>query len=169
MLIVSGSALRWRPHVVFWVGWLISSSGKRFFSCVVVIFAVAAGLAGCARGVPDPGLDIDNTIKTASVMEPAGPQISNVLGLETDTFRDGETISNAVSSVKFSGKAIPWQNPATGSSGEILSIDERRLASGELCRNFTAMRTSYDGIRNYTGSACMNDAGVWSLKAFNPS
>ena len=101
-------------------------------------------------------------------MEPAGPNLGNPLGLETDTFRDGESIANAVSSVQFSGKSIPWQNPATGSTGDILAVNEQRLASGALCRNFTALRTSYDGIRNYAGSACMNDAGVWRLTAFNP-
>ena len=136
---------------------------------MAVIFAATSCLTGCARGIPDPGLAVDTSIKTASVMEPAGPQFSNALGLETDTFRDAETISNAVSSVQFSGKAIPWQNPSTGSSGEILSINEQRIASGALCRNFTALRTSYDGIRNYAGSACMNDAGVWRLTGFKPN
>lgn len=134
-----------------------------------VIFAIVASVAGCARGIPDPGLDVDRTIKTASVTELAEPQFSNPLGLEADTFRDGETIANAVSSVQFSGKSIPWQNSATGSSGEISAVAEQRLSSGTLCRNFSALRTSYDGIRNYAGSACMNDAGVWHLTAFNPA
>jgi 17 kDa outer membrane surface antigen len=151
----------------FWVGWLVSSSAKRIISCVTVIFAALASLAGCARDLPDFGLDVDKSMKTASVMEPAEPQLINALGLENDTFRDGETIANAVSSVQFTGKFIPWQNPATGSSGEILSVNEQRLPTGALCRNFTALRTSYDGIRNYTGTACMNDAGVWRLTAFN--
>ena len=135
---------------------------------MAVTFALAAILAGCARGIPDPGLEIDRSIKTASLTEPAGPPLANALGLETDTYRDGETIANAVSSVQFSGSSIPWQNPATGSSGEILAVNEQRLASGALCRNFTALRTSYDGIRNYAGSACMNDNGFWRLTAFNP-
>ena len=133
---------------------------------MAVIFAGLAVLTGCTRGIPDPGLDVDKTIKTASVTEPAGPQFTNALGLETDTFRDGETIANAVSSVQFSGKPILWQNPATGSSGEIQAVAEQRLETGALCRNFTVLRTSYDGIRNYAGSTCMNDAGVWRLTAF---
>ena len=139
------------------------------FSCLAVIFVVPATLAGCGRGIPDPGLDVDRSIQTASVMEPAGPEFTNALSLETDTFRDGETIANAVSSVQFSGKSIPWQNPATGSGGEILSVAEQRLDSGALCRNFTALRTSYDGIRNYKGVTCMNEAGVWRLASFNPA
>ena len=153
----------------FWVGWLVSSSTRRVFSCVAVIFAGAALLAGCARGIPDPGVSVDRTIKTASVSEPFGPERPNALGLDTDTFRDGETIAHAVSSVQFSGKSIPWQNPATGSSGEIVAVSEQRLATGALCRDFAALRTSYDGIRNYAGSTCMNDAGVWRLTAFKPS
>jgi 17 kDa outer membrane surface antigen len=150
----------------FWVGCLVSSSRKRGFSCVAVIFASVVNLAGCARGIPDPGLDIDRSIKTSSVLEPQGPQRANTLGLDSDTFRDGETVAHAVSSVKFSGKPIPWQNPMTGSSGEIIAISEQKTASGDLCRDFTALRTSYDGIRNYVGSACMNEAGIWHLTAF---
>jgi 17 kDa outer membrane surface antigen len=158
-----------RFDYAFWVGWLVSSSRKWVFSCAAVIFAASAMLTGCAHGIPDPGLDVDRSIKTASVMEPAGPNLTNPLGLDSDTFRDGETIANAVSSVQFSGKSIAWQNPATGSSGEILGVNEQRLASGALCRNFTALRTSYDGIRNYAGSACMNDTGIWRLTSFNPA
>ncbi len=154
---------------MFWAGWVLSSSALQRFSCVAVIFTAAVNLAGCARGIPGAGLNVDRSIETASVAEFAGPTLPDTLGLETDTFRDGETIANAVSSVQFSGKSIPWQNPATGSSGEILAVNEQRLNSGALCRNFTALRTSYDGIRNYAGSTCMNDAGVWRLTAFNPS
>jgi surface antigen len=154
---------------MFWAGWVLSSSTKQSFSCVAVIFAISANLAGCARGIPDAGLNIDKSIKTASVSEFAGPTLPNAFGLETDTFRDGETIANAVSSVQFSGKSIPWQNPSTGSSGEILSVNERRMVSGTLCRDFTVLRTSYDGIRNYAGAACMNDVGAWHLTAFTPT
>ena len=132
------------------------------------MFAALANLTGCARGIPDPGLNIDRSIKTAFVSEPFGPERPNALGLEVDTFRDGETIAHAVSSVQFSGKSIAWQNPATGSSGEIIGVNEQRMANGALCRDFTALRTSYDGIRNYGGSTCMNDAGVWHLTAFSP-
>ena len=135
---------------------------------MAVIFAGAAFLTGCARGIPDPGLNVDRSIKTSSVGDVSGSPLSNALGLDADTFRDGETIGHAVSSVQFSGKAIAWQNPSTGSNGEITGIGEKRLASGALCRDFTALRTSYDGIRNYIGSTCMNDAGIWQLTAFNP-
>jgi surface antigen len=154
---------------VFWAGWLLSSSSRKRFSCVVVIFASSANLSGCARGLPDPGINVDRSIETASVIEPAGEEFSNAIGLDTDTLRDAETIAKAVSSVQFSGKFIPWQNPSTGSSGDIIAVNEQRAANGVLCRNFTALRTSYDGIRNYAGSVCMNDAGVWRLKSFNPS
>jgi surface antigen len=161
-------APRWHCLCAFWVGWLVSSRHKRAFSCVTVIFVASANLAGCAHGIPDPGLDVDRSIKTASVMETQGPQLANTLGLDADTFRDGETIANAVSAVQFSGKSIPWENPSTGSSGEIIAVSEHRMASGALCRDFSALRTSYDGIRNYAGSTCMNDAGVWRLTAFSP-
>jgi 17 kDa outer membrane surface antigen len=147
---------------------VLSSSSRNSFSCVAVIFAAAANLAGCARGIPDAGLELDRSLTTASIAAPAAPDPSNPLGLEPDTFRDGETIANAVSSVQFSGKTIPWQNPATGSNGDITGVTEQRQASGALCRDFTALRSSYDGIRNYAGSACMNDAGVWHLTAFSP-
>jgi surface antigen len=148
---------------------LVSSSRKRVFSCVIVIFAGAASLAGCARGLPDPGVSVDRSIKTSSLAEPVNTDVSTTLGLDDDTFRDSETIVNAVSSVQFSGKSIPWQNPSTGSSGEIIAVKERRAANGTLCRDFTVLRTSYDGIRNYLGAACMNDAGVWRLTGFNPT
>jgi surface antigen len=152
---------------LFWAGWLAVSSSRPVFSCVAVIFAIAANLMGCARGIPDPGLNVDATIKTSSLTETYGPVVPNPLGLDTETYRDGETIGHAVSAVQFSGKAVPWQNSATGSSGEILSVNEKRLATGALCRDFTALRTSYDGIRNYQGTTCMSDTGFWQLTAFS--
>jgi surface antigen len=145
---------------------LVSSSAKRCISCIALIFAGAANVTGCARGVPDPGLRVDRSISTSSVVEAGAANVSNPFGLETEAYRDGETISNAVSSVEFTGAAIAWQNPATGSSGDITSVNQSRTAGGQLCRRFTALRTSYDGIHNYAGLTCMNDAGVWQLTEF---
>ncbi|MGL4406317.1 MAG: RT0821/Lpp0805 family surface protein [Notoacmeibacter sp.] len=142
------------------------SSSKHCFSCVAAILVALASLSGCAQNIPDPGLNIDQTIKTASIGQTPEPADSNVLGLDRDTFLDGETISNAVSSVQFNGSPIAWQNPATGSSGEIISVFDERLSAGTLCRKFEVLRTSYDGIRNYAGSTCMNTVGAWQLTSF---
>lgn len=147
---------------------MVSSAASRF-SCAIAIFAIAAGLAGCAHGVPNPGLNIDSTIKTASVVEPQATQFANPLEFSDDVFRDGQTIGNAVSSVQFSGKPIAWENASTGSSGEIVQVVESRSANGAVCRNFAALRASFDGIRNYSGSTCLGNNGVWQLVAFEPA
>lgn len=155
--------------ITFWAGWLLVSSAVPRFSCAIAIFALAVNLAGCARGVPNPGLNIDSTLKTASVNEPQTAEISNPLGLSDDVFRDGQTIGNAVSSVQFSGKPIAWENASTGSSGEILQVLEKRSANGTVCRDFAALRASFDGIRNYSGSTCLGHDGIWQLMAFDPA
>ena len=152
----------------FWVGRLISSSVIGKFSCLAIIFALSATMAGCARGIPDPGLDVDGSLKTSSVTPTENAASTLLPGLDKDALRDGETIAHAVSSVQFTGSPIAWENPATGSNGDITNVIEQRLQNGALCREFNALRTSYDGIRNYGGEICMNDAGIWRLTALNP-
>jgi hypothetical protein len=148
-----------------------SSSGS-FGKCgfAAVLICAAAGLTGCAAngGLPDPGVD---PLVTAAT--PTTPKLveddraRDKSAAQTDENSDALTISGAVASVAITDKPVNWANPATGSTGFIHGVIESRRADGSLCRSFSALRTSYDGVRNYDGAICMSGAGQWRIAKFD--
>jgi surface antigen len=154
----------------FWgVGVAVSSAMARIIAKGAPL-AAALALSACASGIPDPGLTagvgtsaIDPSV-TASVPQSPGPAGSG----HDDMRLDGEAIARVVSAVPFSGRTLPWENPATGSKGEVFAVLERKGETGRICRDFSAFRAAYDGLRNHGGTVCMDEAGHWTLTAFSP-
>jgi hypothetical protein len=131
--------------------------------------------------LPDPGVDATLTTQSinpasrtvavpadAIVDADAGNGLFGSAGtVKGDERLDAVTIANAVTSVTATGQPIQWSNAATGSNGLIHGIGERKADGGGLCRDFTALRTSYDGVRNYAGSVCMSADGLWRIARFD--
>jgi surface antigen len=151
----------------FWVAMRGSSSVLLRNSALAAGAFACSLLAACARNVavPDPGLD---PLATSAVPATTNPVLSSAGTTESDAELDAATIADAVTSVPFEGRPIAWANPATGSSGSVDAVTERRTEDGALCRDFTALRTSYDGIRNYRGTVCLTERGAWTLSRFDP-
>ena len=136
-------------------------------AAIVVAPCMAAVLSGCVLSGSALGDGIDRSLQTASIA-PGPTQGAAAPAPEvSDEDSDAETIVNAVSSIAISGQPIPWQNALTGSSGVISTASERRMEGGIICRSFVASRNSYDGVRNYSGSACLDDTNGWKLTRFD--
>jgi hypothetical protein len=124
-------------------------------------------LAACAGTMPDPGLEpalVDPSV-TSSV---PGAGTEPLEAAAIDARLDGEVIGRVVSAVPFTGRPLAWENAATGSGGDVVSVSQRNGETGRICRDFSALRSSYDGLRNYGGTVCMDEAGRWLLTSFAP-
>lgn len=124
-------------------------------------------------GSPLDDAGIDLAANTASITPPSGkpvdgnnPLLASAGTIDADAALDAGTIANAVTAVQSNGQPIAWSNPATGSSGMVHGVREYRSQAGMLCRDFTALRTSYDGVRNYSGTVCLTDRGSWDFSRF---
>ncbi|MER2536244.1 MAG: RT0821/Lpp0805 family surface protein [Rhizobiaceae bacterium] len=122
-------------------------------------------LAGCgAGGFSLKQAEVDRSIVTGSVAASPGP------APDASRQSDEAIIRNAVSAADLEGLAgrpLPWANAATGARGEITNLAEAKM-SGITCRSFRASRQSFDGVRLYTGAACMDGQGGWRLEQLAP-
>jgi hypothetical protein len=139
------------------------------FCLISALSGLLSGLlGGCAAGVPDPGLTASaspiDPLRTASI---DGSAIGSNTALNPDLLLDAEAMGKVVSAVPYTGKALAWENTATGSEGEITSILDSGGNGRKICRDFSAFRQSYDGARNYSGKVCLDDAGHWALEQFS--
>ena len=81
---------------------------------------------------------------------------------------DARTIRYAVTSADLrvlEKGSIAWANRETGSSGNVVEIDEVTTDAGP-CRRFVASRQNFEGIFLYRGEACLLADGHWRLKRF---
>lgn len=106
------------------------------------------------------GGKVDRSLSTSAVPTAAST---------TTALSDEATVRNAVTSAdlaKIGEAPLPWANAATGSAGVVSTIKEARN-QGQVCREFTTTRHSYDGIAMFSGQACLTGSGDWLLTAFN--
>lgn len=134
----------------------------RMTSAIFLAGSLAGSLAGCTSGSFDlfeGASKVDRSISTATVAKP-----------RQETVSDQVTILNAVTStdlMKLGDSPLPWANTSTGSAGVVSAIREQAKL-GTTCRDFVTTRHAFDGIAQYTGSACLNPSGDWSLVSFDP-
>ena len=144
-------------------GWgrrLFLWGSRRAVFCLLICLPLAA----CgARGISIEDA-VDRSLVTGSIERQAAAPAADA------TRRSDEaTIRNAVSSaiVEEAGDSgIGWANAETGSRGLISAISEDKR-DGFLCRRFTAMRESYDGVALYRGETCLGSARLWVMQAFD--
>ncbi|MFB9950329.1 RT0821/Lpp0805 family surface protein [Rhizobium puerariae] len=120
-------------------------------------------LAGCTSSLDMFGGSekVDRTIATGTV--------PNALQHTGSALSDEATVRNAVTSAdlaKLGNASVPWANTATGSAGVVSQIREART-EGQICRDFTTTRHSYEGIAMFSGQACLTGGGDWMLTAFD--
>jgi len=129
------------------------------------VLVAAMSLSACAAGgFSLEKAEVDRSLVTGTVASNAQTPV------DADKLSDEATIRNAVSSADIYGlgtSALPWANANTGSRGAISNLIEHK-EKGSLCRKFTASRESFDGVSLYRGEACLADAGMWRMLAFQP-
>jgi len=81
---------------------------------------------------------------------------------------DDDVLTAAVSEAspkRGSLQTIPWSNIATGTTGTISYVGERRSVT-EICREFVTSKHSYDGIAQFHGKICRTRMGkTWTLES----
>lgn len=127
-----------------------SMTGKALESSTADVMAMTAAPSTVA---PDPFTDVDDTE-----------------GAERDRLLDEDTIRSAVTSANLeeTSEALAWANEATGSSGEIRGISQRKV-SGQTCRSFSATREAYDGVTLYRGELCLDRRTGWWTRSLAPA
>ena len=138
-------------------GWLNPAAGL----CLAAVLA----LSGCGAAGFSIESAIDRSVETSSVNPSPTAASGDASGLSDET-----TIRNAVSSAivdEIGEDGIGWANARTGSRGSIRDVRESRRSDG-LCRSFTASRESFDGVHLHRGVTCLNGAGLWVMKSFEP-
>lgn len=61
------------------------------------------------------------------------------------------------------GETIRWNNPNSGNSGTITSIQDGYHPSGQYCRRFRTTVTIGGRLEEATGTACRNAVGEWEI------
>lgn len=160
-----------------------SASSKRAICRVaskVALLICTASLAGCMSSVT-------STVQASkSVSEYAIASIEK-LDLSDEVLADALSIQRAVTAAdqtqiaglstaqpvetidtaeNISAPALPWENLATGSTGDISLISETRKGS-KICRTFKTSRLNFDGVSLYEGRSCQSGNGGWTLRRFN--
>lgn len=118
-----------------------------------------------------------STLDVIAITEPprsaaADPfvNVDEAAGAERDRLLDEDTIRNAVTSADLGDETngIPWANEATGSSGTITAVEQRKIA-GQTCRSFKATREAYDGVSLYDGDICLDRRTGWWTRTLTPA
>lgn len=118
-------------------------------------------LAACVSGGSGvAGLGVDQTAITGSVPPPAPAEAA---GRPTDAAVIGAAVASA-SPADVEKGPVTWSNPASGASGEIDSVSEFKDGAA-LCRRFTTLKRSYDGVALFRGEACEDAGGMWRMRS----
>lgn len=141
------------------------SRQDRIFASASIRAAALAGLlalSGCGvGGFTLEKAAIDRSIVTNNVSTDSATADYGLVA-------DQVTIRNAVSSADLeetASRSLAWANADTGARGQISGLVETRN-KGELCRDFSATRESFDGVSLYRGRICMVGAGAWRIDTF---
>jgi hypothetical protein len=125
------------------------------FLRAAVLVMVAVSLGGCAAagrasvgGYGTTGLIPVNAVAT-DMVDPS----------------DWEVVRRAVNDVPADAVAdrIEWDNPATGSTGNVVILGLPIDRNGTLCRPLATTVSDIRGIRRYSGDACLIN-GSWRLR-----
>jgi hypothetical protein len=132
-------------------------------SRTAAICLVGLSLVGCTSSMDLFGSSekVDRSISTGTV--------ANATQHTGSALSDETTVRNAVSSAdlaKLGHSSVPWANTSTGSAGVVSQIREARVSGGQVCRDFTTTRHSYEGIAMFSGQTCLTGSGDWLLTAF---
>jgi hypothetical protein len=131
-------------------------------SRIAAIAMVSISLAGCgAGGFSLEKAEVDRSLVTSNVPASAA-------GSDADMTADQAAIKNAVSSAdleKASAQPLAWANPATGSRGVVSKMAEQK-DKGQLCRDFSGSRESFDGVTMFSGRTCLVGSGLWFMDNF---
>lgn len=140
---------------------LSSASFLRPVAAAVLLAQCVA--AGCGAG----SASLQQVQTDPAIVGSISPQTAATGDIEK--LSDEATIRNAVTSAdvtQFSGSEISWANADTGSRGAIGRLVESKEA-GQLCREFTTTRESFDGVALYKGKTCLAGPGNWQMLAFS--
>ena len=77
------------------------------------------------------------------------------------------TISSLDAKSLASGKPMTsWNNPETGSKGQITQVAVRQSLQDEECRSFTSSMHRVTGVENIAGEICRGTGGNWQITEF---
>ena len=129
-----------------------------------MLLAALMALPACASGgFSMKQAEIDRSLYTSDIPADAKKATEGL------ALPDELTIRNAVSSAdieSLGGAPVAWANSESGARGSITGIAEYK-EGGLLCRRFTTIRESFDGVLLYKGEACMSGAGDWRMKTLS--
>lgn len=134
------------------------STVSRIATVVISLSLLASGCAVNGNSLPE--VESSSDLITGSVSEKVQPE-----GVAKS---DSEIIKYAVAeNVSATSNApIQWTNPATGSSGAVVSIDQFTGKHGQNCKGFKTSVSNFAGIAFYNGETCKVEAGQWVLSWF---
>lgn len=138
--------------------------GKALRRISAASILLAPLLSGCATR----GFSIDGAVPDKASITGSVDQAQLDARLHSS---DANTIRNAVSAIdldRLDPQGAAWSNPVSGNSGMIFDVADKRDRGG-LCRLFHSSIVSYNGVQVFSGRACMDRFGFWSLTSFEPA
>ncbi len=137
----------------------------RFNFQMAAIIIVALNISACSITNPNlADLESTSTVVNKSVATPT--QAAGVASTDADVIK--KTVAEAKITSGIS-TALAWRNPATGSSGTIMAIDNFLGKHGQKCRGFKTTVSTFMGIAFYNGEACQISTTEWVLSWFRLS
>ncbi|MCT4657338.1 MAG: RT0821/Lpp0805 family surface protein [Cohaesibacter sp.] len=131
----------------------------------VIVIAGSCLLSACASlGFGGPETEIDTT-PTGSI----GSGSSLLAGIAPS---DWQILLDTVGtldkqSIDKDEQAISWDNPETGSKGEITSVSSHKSVMNEECRSFKSSMHRITGVENVVGEICRDVKGEWQITGFS--
>jgi hypothetical protein len=140
---------------------------------VLLLAAATLVVAGCSSRLDFDG-DATGSIAAATpaVVDAAAPAAVPAAA-RAEAAGDWDTVRRRVTAVppppvgKPDVPPVVWENAESGNSGTITGLIASSSASGRACRNFSATRSSLDGVRAYRAEVCRVGTG-WEYTRLEP-
>jgi len=140
---------------------------------VAVIAAIASALAvsGCSYRLASlvAGDDTDS-MPTGSIARPGEPAIDSAgsAGPAEADLAYARGVAADVLGRAGKDASVPWQNPQTGASGNIMPLDTTYSEGGLPCRDFLASYVHGVAQDWLQGAACRTAGGAWQVMRLTP-
>lgn len=151
-----------------WSGWASSWRRSRIRPAILVSVLCAVTVSGCSYklaslvSTDDGGPQATGAVASLPAAA-AGDKSAPSPRVELDLAYAREAISNVL---LHGGKdtSVPWQNPQTGASGNIMPLATSYSETGVPCRDFLASYVHGEAQDWLQGAACRTTHGTWEVK-----
>jgi surface antigen len=138
---------------------------------VIAAIASALAVAGCSYRLASlAATDDTDSPPTGSIARPTGAVVNSAhnAGPAAVDLAYARAVASDVVGRAGKDSSVPWQNPQTGASGNIMPLDTSYSEGGLPCRDFLASYVHGAAQDWLQGAACRSASGNWEVTRLTP-